>query len=87
MWSTWEEAALLGALFRKDLVAGVLPRPSSPLATKPEVVGLLGAGFVVLAFGPSVPCMVQGDMVRKRSVLLAGVSIEVLTAGSFEPPV
>lgn len=25
-------------------------------------------------------------MARKRPVLLAGVSIEVLTAGSFEPP-
>lgn len=30
--------------------------------------------------------MVQGGTLRKRPVLLAGVSIEVLTAGSFEPP-
>lgn len=30
----------------------MLLRVSSALAAEPEVVGLLGAGFVVLAFGP-----------------------------------
>lgn len=47
-----------------------------------------GVGFVVVALGSSVLCVILGEpgAARKRPVLLAGVSIEVLTAGSFEPP-
>lgn len=53
----------------------------------PEGVGLRGAGFVVLAFEPFSSLRGSGrDCERKRPVLLAGVSTEVLTAGAFEPP-
>lgn len=50
--------------------------------------GVSWAGLLWFLLGSAVPCRVQGELgaARKRSVLLAGVSTEVLTAGSFEPP-
>lgn len=39
----------------------------SPLASRPEVVGLLGAGFVVLAFGPFISLHGSGRDMEKEA--------------------
>lgn len=63
---------------------GELPWPPG---LKELVLGVGGQVFLRWLLSPSAPCEALGRTMRgERAVLLAGVSTEVLTAGSFEPP-